>query len=402
VICVVRDDVVMPHVHSPDAAAKRRARAVALGFLAPATPRWSFSVARRLQAVGKSLAFHEAHCQLIGQNVHSASVASALANPLTGPVEYAAARRAHRAAGKAKHDGWVVHDPLWTNDPWQRTSSSVVHSPPCVANAEAAKPLLFSKWRRSWSRLRLVRHTLSSDALRDVSSRLASLEAKFRWIARYIPDFAAHTLDRLDNAAIHPDSVSPSVVVSADIPSPCAEPPSSACTPAHIACASTSPLARSHTGVQASSTMCSVGVQAVRWFDVADSASVVASVSGTLGHASSSAPCGTGALPSPSCGAQQCDLAVSSSVSSAGRSQQPRVAAPFVRAFDCISVRSKLLKHEGSTWSTLGSSGRWYESIHSSVEVERSHRELQAVDATCTSSFRNGRIQLRDTELELD
>jgi len=108
----------MPHVHSPEAAAKRRARAVALGFLAPAAPRWSFSVARRLQAAGKSLAFHEAHCQLIGQNVHSASAASALAKPLTGPVDYAAARRAHRAAGKAKHDGWVVEDPLWTNDPW--------------------------------------------------------------------------------------------------------------------------------------------------------------------------------------------------------------------------------------------------------------------------------------------
>jgi len=276
-------DVFMSHVHSPDAAAKRRARAVALGYLTPAKPRWSSSVTRRLQVVGKSLAFHEAHCQLIGHNVHSASVASALAKPLIGPAEYDAARRAHRAAGKAKRDGWVVPDPLWSNDPWQRTS------PPWVAVAGAARPHPFSKWRRSWSRLGLVRHTLSSDALRDVSSRLASLEAKFRWIARYIHDFAAHTLDRLDNASAQSDSASPLVEVPMDASSPSVEASSSTCSPAPTACASTSPPTHSHIGVQASPEMRSEYVQAVRWVDVADSASEVASVSGSLAVASSSA-----------------------------------------------------------------------------------------------------------------
>jgi len=117
----------MPHVHSAEALSRRRARAIALGFARPSLPRWSHNVSRRLHTVGKSLAFHEKHCNLVGRTVHNASVASALAKPLIAPEEYRAARSAHRAAGLAKHANWVgdAHDIVWHSDPW---ASSLPHS----------------------------------------------------------------------------------------------------------------------------------------------------------------------------------------------------------------------------------------------------------------------------------
>eukprot|EP00401_Gymnodinium_catenatum_P054969 CAMPEP_0117565496 /NCGR_PEP_ID=MMETSP0784-20121206/56598_1 /TAXON_ID=39447 /ORGANISM="" /LENGTH=201 /DNA_ID=CAMNT_0005363291 /DNA_START=70 /DNA_END=671 /DNA_ORIENTATION=- len=117
----------MPHVHSAEALSRRRARAIALGFARPSLPRWSHNVSRRLHTVGKSLAFHEKHCNLVGRTVHNASVASALAKPLIAPEEYRAARSAHRSAGLAKHANWVgdAHDIVWHSDPW---ASSLPHS----------------------------------------------------------------------------------------------------------------------------------------------------------------------------------------------------------------------------------------------------------------------------------
>jgi len=119
----------MPHVHSIDGAARRRARAVALGFIGRSSSISSPLVAKKLVVVRKSMELHENHCKILGEEVHTAAVAAARVRHIIGPTKYAEARICHRAAGSAKHTGWLScseYDPLYLNDPWAPKSFSHV------------------------------------------------------------------------------------------------------------------------------------------------------------------------------------------------------------------------------------------------------------------------------------
>jgi len=173
----------MPHVHSPASRAKRLARAVARGYLAPLHAAGSCStrrqtsawvevprtIAMRVKNVAKSMSIHREHCELLGESVHTPSIAAARVKPFIGAQQYNEARRCHRIAGIAKHSwcdlgderrkqSWadlvdeagfdsaastavpsegIELDPVFVNDPWRHACNSGLL---CSFSSDAAFP----------------------------------------------------------------------------------------------------------------------------------------------------------------------------------------------------------------------------------------------------------------------
>lgn len=66
-------------------------------------------VLNKVAAFAASNTFQMRYCIILGQDVHSASVAPACAKPFVGYLEYDLARRTRRTANREKHRGFVNH-----------------------------------------------------------------------------------------------------------------------------------------------------------------------------------------------------------------------------------------------------------------------------------------------------
>mmetsp|Transcript_74378 Transcript_74378/g.206470 ORF Transcript_74378/g.206470 Transcript_74378/m.206470 type:complete len:522 (-) Transcript_74378:70-1635(-) len=256
----------MPHVHFFEALARRRSRAIALGFVRPSQPRWSHNVSRRLQVVGESLSYHEKHCNLVGRSVNKASVASALAKPFIAAEEYRSARSAHRTAGLAKHANGVggTDDILWHSDPWASSlpSSGVVVT---LGSSLASPPSGAFLGRSSSSPSRGG----SFEGLDQLRSSIFFLEQRFEVLAKLFHDIAelrsaAIASDKtVDHAAGQSTSSSPRAfwprahkVVQTEHP-----PPSSPCVVLGVV-VSPPPTASCEKGTSACHVLLDWGVQA--------------------------------------------------------------------------------------------------------------------------------------------
>jgi len=110
--------------------------------------------------------------------------------------------------------------------------------------------------------------------------------------------------------------------------------------------------------------MCSEYIQAVRWTDdVADSVSEVASISGSLGAASS-----------PSCG------------------------APFTQRAIRAGMRLRALR--APHWAIRGTNGRAYQSAGPIVQILRYH-DMSKVHIECINTGKNGFVSLVEGSYEI-
>eukprot|EP00929_Paragymnodinium_shiwhaense_P115440 TRINITY_DN84312_c0_g1_i1.p1 TRINITY_DN84312_c0_g1~~TRINITY_DN84312_c0_g1_i1.p1 ORF type:complete len:227 (-),score=49.28 TRINITY_DN84312_c0_g1_i1:263-943(-) len=114
----------MPHCHSAGARRKRQSRAVARGYIE--VPK---DLESRVATIAKSVECHRDHCVLLKENVHNASVLAAKVKDQIGRDEYCAARRLHRAAGRAKHTDFYTMD---TDD---ISDAETEYFPPVVPDA---------------------------------------------------------------------------------------------------------------------------------------------------------------------------------------------------------------------------------------------------------------------------
>jgi len=119
--------------------------------------------------VTKSMSIHREHCELLGEGVHTPSIAAARVKPIIGAQQYNEARRCHRIAGIAKHSwcglgndrrkqSWadmvdearfdsdastavpsegIELDPVFVNDPWRHACTC---GPLCSISSDAALP----------------------------------------------------------------------------------------------------------------------------------------------------------------------------------------------------------------------------------------------------------------------
>jgi len=119
--------------------------------------------------VAKSMSIHREHCELLGESVHTPSIAAARVKPFIGAQQYNEARRCHRIAGIAKHSwcdlgderrkqSWadlvdeagfdsaastavpsegIELDPVFVNDPWRHACTSGLL---CSFSSDAAFP----------------------------------------------------------------------------------------------------------------------------------------------------------------------------------------------------------------------------------------------------------------------
>lgn len=111
----------MVHRYSPDALARRRERAAALGFLRPQLCERGFRLLRapigqipRIKAFAASVALHDHHDALNGYHSHYARNATCSATEITDN-EKELALRVHRLPNKAKHGGAI--QPIFMGDP---------------------------------------------------------------------------------------------------------------------------------------------------------------------------------------------------------------------------------------------------------------------------------------------
>jgi hypothetical protein len=131
VICIVArspstpSPFVMPHVHSPLARSRRLGLHLFVVTSIVSTPlelqcshilHSTFVdvimpkvVAHRVPAFVVSIWTHNLHCQLHGQNIHTAGIAAARAQPLLGLCGCNFARSIHQIANPAKHNDFVAN-----------------------------------------------------------------------------------------------------------------------------------------------------------------------------------------------------------------------------------------------------------------------------------------------------
>jgi len=223
----------MVHKYSAAALARRRQRALALGFLAPAPPGSRHvlvptEIAPRIKTIAKSLNMHQQHNALASVNAHYARSATMLAarKGLLSDPQRNVAMSVHRAANRAKH-AWapiVPVDPLTVADPWagaslpcRRHSGAVGpedpwwrYSPPSCGDSLA---LRLSLVERKVAELELlVSAYMHFNAPATVNLNTAALEQQ---AAHPMEQDSAHklvtapTVDGLDTAAFEQQTVHP-------------------------------------------------------------------------------------------------------------------------------------------------------------------------------------------------